>query len=48
VIILEKPNTSCTDEHPYTLLRCVLGNHYKSGQWLYLASNIPTEVSPSV
>jgi hypothetical protein len=48
VIILEKPNTQCTDEHPYTLLRCVLGNHYKTVQWLYLACNIPTEVSPLV
>jgi hypothetical protein len=47
-IILEKLNTRCTDEHPYTLPRCVLGNHYKTVQWLYLACNIPTEVSPPV
>jgi hypothetical protein len=47
-IILEKLNTHCTDEHPYTLSRCVLGNHYKTIQWLYLACNIPTEVSPPV
>jgi hypothetical protein len=48
VIILEKPNTRCTDEHPYTLSRCVLGNHYKTVQWFYLACNVPTEVSPPV
>jgi hypothetical protein len=48
MIILEKPNTHCTDEHPYTLLRCVLGNHYKTVQWFYLACNIPTDVSPPV
>jgi hypothetical protein len=45
VIILEKLNTHCIDVHPYTLPRCVLGNHYKTVQWLYLACNIPTEVS---
>jgi hypothetical protein len=48
MIILEKSNTHCTDEHPYTLLRCVLGNHYKTIQWLYLACNVPAEVSPPV
>jgi hypothetical protein len=48
MIILEKLNTHCTDEHPYTLLRCVLGNHYKTVQWLYLACNVPTEISPPV
>jgi hypothetical protein len=48
VIILEKLNTHCTDEHPYTLPRCVLGNHYKTIQWFYLACNVPTEVSPLV
>jgi hypothetical protein len=48
MIILEKMNTCCTDEHPYTLSRCVLGNHYKTVQWLYLAWNVPTEVSPPV
>jgi hypothetical protein len=48
VIILERPNTHCTDEHPYTLLRCVLGNHYEIVQWLYLDCNVPTEVSPPV
>jgi hypothetical protein len=35
-------------EYPYTLLRCVLGNHYKSFQWFHLACNVPTEVSPLV
>jgi hypothetical protein len=30
---------------PYTLLMCVLGNHYKTVQWFHLACNIPTEVS---
>jgi hypothetical protein len=48
VIILQKPNTHCTNERPYTLPSCVLGNHYKTVQWLYLACNIPSEVSPSV
>jgi hypothetical protein len=37
MIILEKANTHCTDEHPYTLPRCVLGNHYKTVHWFYLA-----------
>jgi hypothetical protein len=45
VIILRKPNTCCTDEHSYTLTRCVLENHYKAVQWFYLACNIPTKVS---
>jgi hypothetical protein len=44
-IILEKPNTHCTNEHPYTFPRCVLGNHYKTAQWFYLTCNVPTEVS---
>jgi hypothetical protein len=48
MIILEKSNTRCTDEHPYTLPRCVLGNHYKTVEWIYLACNVPTEVSPLV
>jgi hypothetical protein len=48
VIILGKLNTRCTDEHPYTLQRCVLGNHYKILQWFHLACNVPTEVSPPV
>jgi hypothetical protein len=48
MIILEKLNTHCTDEHPYTRLRCVLGNHYMTVQWFYLACNVPTEVSPPV
>jgi hypothetical protein len=48
MIILGKPNTRCTDEHPYTLPRCVLGNHYKVIPWFCLACNVPTEVSPSV
>jgi hypothetical protein len=48
MIILNKPNTHCTDEHPYTLPRCVLGNHYKTVQWLYLACNVPTEISLQV
>jgi hypothetical protein len=48
MIILQKPNTHCIDDHPYTLLRCVLGTHYKAVQWFYLACNVPTEVSPPV
>jgi hypothetical protein len=48
VIILEKPNTHCTDERSYTLPRCVLGNHYKTVQWFYVACNVSTEVSPPV
>jgi hypothetical protein len=45
MIIPGKPNTCGTNEHPYTLLRCMLGNHYKDVQWFYLACNVPTEVS---
>jgi hypothetical protein len=48
VIILGYLNTRCTDEHPYTLRRCVPGNHYKIVQWFHLACNVPTEVSPPV
>jgi hypothetical protein len=48
MIILGKLNTHCTDGHYYTLLRCVLGNHYKVIQWFHLACNVPTEVSPLV
>jgi hypothetical protein len=48
MIILEKLNTHCTDEHSYTLPRCVLGNCYKAVQWSHLACNIPIEVSLSV
>jgi hypothetical protein len=48
MIILGKSNTHCTDEHSYTLPRCVLRNHYKAVQWCHLACNIPTEVSPPV
>jgi hypothetical protein len=32
MIILGKPNTHCTNEHPYILPMCVLGNHYKAIQ----------------
>jgi hypothetical protein len=48
MIILRMPNTHCPDKHPYTLLRCVLGNHYKVVQWFHLACNIPTEISQVV
>jgi hypothetical protein len=43
VIILRSLNTRCTDEHPYTLPRCVPENHYKTVQWFHLACNVPTE-----
>jgi hypothetical protein len=43
-----KVNTRCTNEHPYTLLKCVPGNHYKVVQWFHIACNVPTEVSPSL
>jgi hypothetical protein len=33
-------------EYPYTLLRCALGNHYKTFQWFPQACNVPSEVSP--
>jgi hypothetical protein len=46
--ILGKPDTHCTDEHPFTLPRCVLGNHYKAVQWSHLACNIANEVLPPV
>jgi hypothetical protein len=29
MIILGKPDTRCIDEHPYTLLTCVLGKSLK-------------------
>jgi hypothetical protein len=48
MIILEELNTCCTDEHPHTFPRCLLGNHYNVVQWFYLACNVPTEVSPPV
>jgi hypothetical protein len=48
MIIPRKLNTRCTEEHPYTLPRCVLQNHYNVVQWFHLACNIPTEVSPPV
>jgi hypothetical protein len=48
MIILGKLNTHCTDEHPYTILWCVLGNHFMVVQSFHLACNIPTEVSPLV
>jgi hypothetical protein len=46
VIILGQPNTHCTDEHPYTLPRCVLGNHNKTIPWFHLACNVPIKISP--
>jgi hypothetical protein len=48
VIILGKLNNRCTDEHPYTLPRCVSGNHYNIVKWFHLACNVSNEVSPSV
>jgi hypothetical protein len=48
MIILGKLNTHCTDEHSYTLLMCVLENHYSIVQWFYLAYKIPIEISPPV
>jgi hypothetical protein len=48
MIILGKLNTHCIDDHPYTLLRYVLRNHYKAIQSFHLACNVPTEVSPPV
>jgi hypothetical protein len=48
MIILEKLNTRCTDEHPTTFPRCVLRNHYNTIQWFYLACNVSTEISPPV
>jgi hypothetical protein len=48
MIMVGKLNSHCTDDHPYTLPRCVLGNHYKVVQLFHLACNVPTEVSPPV
>jgi hypothetical protein len=48
MIILGKSNTRCIIEHPYTLLRCVPGNHYMVVHWFHLAHNILTEVLPPV
>jgi hypothetical protein len=48
MIIPRRLNTRCTGEHPYTLPRCVLQNHYNVVQWFHLACNVPTEVSPPV
>jgi hypothetical protein len=38
-------DTHCTDEHPYTLMGCALGNHYNVVQWFHLACNLPAMVS---
>jgi hypothetical protein len=35
-------------EYLYTLLRCALGHHYKTFQWLNLVCSVTGEVSPEV
>jgi hypothetical protein len=48
MIILDSPDTHCTDEYPYTLSGCALGHNYKVIQWFPLVCSVLTEVSPEV
>jgi hypothetical protein len=48
MIILGSQASTDPMEYLYTLLRCALGYHYKSFQWLNLVCSAPAEVSPEV